>query len=286
MVFSHVVFIFGGYIYREYLQIILLEVIAMSRIRLFQIALASLPVLIVACSHSGDGNNLLSPNGAGAMISKITCVRVDPTSIHPADFVDEVDNAFFSLTPGARYVYRAETEEGEEIVDDTVTSDTKKILGVTTIVVHDLVSRNNSLIEETFDWYAQDKQGNVWYFGEDSRQFENGVQTGTEGSWEAGVNGALAGIIMLACPKVGNTYYQEFLATVAEDVGRVAGLKKRATVPFGTFTNCLKTLDSSILDPGADEYKYYAPGVGLVLEVERKSGVRSELISATGLNSK
>jgi hypothetical protein len=242
-------------------------------------ALVLLPALLAACSHSGDGPVVPT----GAVFSQVDCVHVDASDIHAADFVGTVDNAYFPLKPGARYVYRGQTDEGEEVTDDTVTPDTKEILGVQAVVVHDVVALNGSKIEETFDWYAQDKDGNVWYFGEDSRQFENGVQTGTEGSWEAGVDGAKPGIIMLACPKVGNTYSQEFLAGVAEDVGRIASLSKPATVPYGSFPSCLKTLDSSVLDPGADEYKFYAKGVGLVLEVEKKSGARSELVSVSGL---
>jgi hypothetical protein len=253
----------------------------MTRSNWFLIAAAPALALLAACSHSGDESTLTAPGRA--VFSNLTCVDVDPSNIDPGDFVSAVDNPYFPLTPGAHYIYRAETDEGEEITDDTVTSDTREILGVTTIVVHDLVSLNGSKIEETFDWYAQDKDGNVWYFGEDSRQFENGVQAGTEGSWEAGVGGARAGIIMLACPRVGNMYQQEFLAGVAEDVARVSSLSKTVTVELGTFTACLKTLDSSALDKGADEYKYYAPNVGLVLEVEKKSGIRAELISATGL---
>jgi hypothetical protein len=250
----------------------------MTRSKLISIALLSLPALFAACSNGDD--NPVAP--AGAVFSKLQCVNVSPDHIVPV-ISWHGGQSYFPLKPGAHYIFRAETDEGEEITDDTVTSDTKEILGVQAIVVHDIVTLDGSKIEETFDWYAQDKDGNVWYFGEDSRQFESGVQTGTEGSWEAGVDGAKAGIIMLACPKVGNTYRQEFLKDVAEDVGRVASLSKPATVPYGSFPSCLKTLDTSLLDPGADEYKFYAKGVGLVLEVEKKSGARSELISATGL---
>jgi hypothetical protein len=253
----------------------------MPKIKLFQIVAIVCPLLVAACSHS-DGNGVTSP-GTSAFARKIACLHVDPTAIDPADFVAGVDNLYFPLPQGAHWTWRGETDEGEEITDDTVTG-TKVILGVTTTVVHDVVTVDGSKIEETFDWYAQDKDGNVWYFGEDSSQWEDGTLVGTEGSWEAGKDGALAGIIMLACPKMGNTYKQEYLAGVAEDVGRVAGLDKTATVPLGTFDDCLKTLDTSLLDPGADEYKYYAPGIGLVLEVEKKSGVRAELISATGLD--
>jgi hypothetical protein len=252
----------------------------MPRIKLFQIAALIVPALFAACSHS-DSNQVTSP-GDSAFARKIDCLHVDAANIDPADFVDGVDNRYFPLPQGAHWTWRAETDEGEEIVDDIVAG-TKVILGFTTTIVHDVVTLDGSKIEETFDWYAQDKDGNVWYFGEDAQQWDHGTLVGTEGSWEAGKDGAVAGIIMLACPKVGNTYKQEYLAGVAEDVGKVSSLSKPATVPFGTF-DCLKTLDTSLLDPGADEYKYYASGVGLVLEVEKKGGVRAELISATGLD--
>jgi hypothetical protein len=131
---------------------------------------------------------------------------------------------------------------------------------VTTTIVHDVVALNSSMTEETFDWYAQDKDGNVWYFGEASTQWDHGTIVGHEGSWQAGVAGARAGIIMLACPKVGNAYEQEFLAGVAEDVGRVAALSKPASVPFGEFPDCLKTLDSSVLDPARTSTSITRPG--------------------------
>ena len=183
--------------------------------------------MLGACSHAGDGGPVAP---TGALFSKLGCVHVTPENIIPADFVGTVDNAYFPLKPGAHYVFHSQTDAGEEITDDTVTSDTKNILGVEAIVVHDLVSLNGSKIEETFDWYAQDTDGNVWYFGEDSRQFENGVQTGTEGSWEAGVDGAKAGIIMLACPKVGNAYDQGIPGGCRRGRRAHLGLSKPATV--------------------------------------------------------
>jgi hypothetical protein len=207
-----------------------------------------------------------------------------PPVFDPARFVDEVDNRYFPLEPGAVYVYRSETEDGIEIVRDEVTHDKKVILGITATVVHDVVKLDGELVEETFDWYAQDIDGNVWYLGEDSKQFENGVVVGTAGSWEAGVDGAKAGTIMLARPKVGTQYYQEFLAGVAEDQAKVVSTSKEVRVPFGKFTHCLKTLDFTALEPDVREFKFYAPGVGLVLEVDPDTGVRSELIRARGLD--
>jgi hypothetical protein len=125
-----------------------------------------------------------------------------------------------------------------------------------------------------------DKLGNVWYFGEDSKQIENGVVVGTEGSWEAGVDGAKPGIIMLAEPKVGTKYQQEFAPGVAEDMAKVLSLSETVEVPYGRFEGCLKTAEWTPLEPGAREFKYYAPGTGQVLEVQsRGGGVRVELIA-------
>jgi hypothetical protein len=179
------------------------------------------------------------------------------------DFVVGVDNPLFPLEPGTVLTY----SDGTEIDRVEVTHDTKNILGVTATVVHDRVTVNDTLTEDTFDWYAQDRAGNVWYLGEASKQFENGQQVGTEGSWEAGVNGAKAGVIMLAHPEVGDAYAQEDAPGVAQDQARVVAEGKSVRVPFDTFDNCLKTLETTPLEPGAREYKYYARGVGVVLEV-------------------
>ena len=119
---------------------------------------------------------------------------------NPADFVDEIDNKYFPLLVGTTFVYEAETDEGTERGEVVVTAETRKILGVTCVVVRDRVTVNGELREETYDWYAQDKAGNVWYFGEDTKEYEGGVVVSTEGSWEAGVSGAQQGIIMEASP--------------------------------------------------------------------------------------
>jgi hypothetical protein len=147
--------------------------------------------------------------------------------------------------------------------------------------VRDTVTLDGELIEDTFDWFAQDIDGNVWYLGEDTKEYENGEVVTTEGSWEAGVDGAEAGIVMLANPQVGDAYRQEWYPGHAEDVAEVVSLNEEVTVPFGTFTNCLQTRDFSTLEPELNEFKYYCTSVGAVtLEVVIDSGERVELIDS------
>ena len=189
---------------------------------------------------------------------------------NPADFVDEIDNKYFPLLVGTTFVYEAETDEGTERGEVVVTAGTRRILGVTCVVVRDRVTVNGELREETYDWYAQDKA--VWYFGEDTREYEGGVAVSTAGSWEAGVNGAQQGIIMEASPKVGDAYRQERAKGVAEDMAEVLSLKESASVPYGSFDNLLMTREWSPLNPDIVEHKYYAAGVGQVLTVMVKGG--------------
>ena len=191
-----------------------------------------------------------------------------------------VDNPYFTLTPGTTFTYEGETEDGTEKNIVIVTDETEEILGINATVVWDRVWLEDELIEETFDWYAQDKEGNVWYLGEDSKEYENGEVVSTEGSWEAGVDGAKPGIIMEADPQVGDSYKQEYYVGHAEDQAEVVSLNEEVTVPFGTFTNCLQTSDSTPLEPTTgDEDKYYCTDVGgVVLEVAIDSGERSELV--------
>ena len=195
----------------------------------------------------------------------------------PASFVPRVTNPYFPLPPGLTYRYQSETPDGIETNTVEVTHDTKTILGVTATVVLDQVFLDGDLTERTLDWYAQDGVGNVWYLGEDTEELENGEVVSTEGSWEAGVDGAEAGIIMWADPgaHVGETYRQEFLEGEAQDLGKVVRLDAAVDVPFGHFTRCLETEDWSDLEtvPLADrEHKFYCPGIGVVREAERMEG--------------
>lgn len=201
--------------------------------------------------------------------------------INPADFVDRIDNPYFPLDPGTVFRYVTNSKAGQEVDDMVVTHDTKMILQVFATVVLDSVYTNGDLTEATADWYAQDKAGNVWYFGEDSKELDHGQVVSTEGSWEAGVQGAQPGIVMEANPQVGDVYRQEFQAGVAEDMAKVTGLDVPITVPYGSFS-CLETLESTALTPNDRARKYYARGVGNVLELTPKGGkVRGELVSVT-----
>lgn len=182
----------------------------------------------------------------------------------PSDFVRVIDNRYFPLRPGIRFVYTG-TEDGEpETVVTDVTHRHKTILGIKVVVVLDRVFVSGALKERTLDWYAQDKHGNVWYLGEDSKEYEDGEVVSTAGSWEAGKDGARAGVIMLAHPHLGQTYQQEFASGVAEDRAEVLSLHATASVPYGSFDHCLKTAETTTLEPGAKEIKLYCRGVGFV----------------------
>jgi hypothetical protein len=203
--------------------------------------------------------------------------------INPADFVPQVTNRYFTLKPGAKFIYTNKTLRGTERIEVAVTKETKRVMGVIATVVQDRVWLNNRLIEDTRDWYAQDKAGNVWYFGEAVDNYRDGKLTDHKGSWEAGVKGAKPGIIMLANPKVGDTYRQEYYKGQAEDMGTIIALGKKVTVPYGTLEDCLQTMDSTPLET-TSEYKYYCPEVGfMVLEESTRPSVpdsqRTELIS-------
>ena len=209
--------------------------------------------------------------------------RYNPV-IKPADFLSPAEvsaspNPLFPLVPGTTYHFRAETPEGVETIEFTVTRNTRTILGVTCIVVRDIVKLDGSVIEDTLDWFAQDRSGNVWYFGENVADYEDGLIVSTAGSWEAGVAGAKPGIIMFAQPVVGKFYRQELFLGEAEDAAEVLALNETVTVSAGTYTRCLKTEDFSPLSPDVTEIKYYAPGIGNVLTITPATGKRVELIS-------
>jgi hypothetical protein len=184
----------------------------------------------------------------------------------PAGFVRTIDNPFFPLVPGTTLVYEGMSGGERETVTVTVTDETKEILGITATVVQDRVFVDGTLAEDTFDWYAQDRQGNVWYLGETTKEYEDGKVVSTEGSWEAGVDGAQPGIIMLADPQVGDTYRQEFYEGEAEDVARVLALDESVTVSHGSFDGVLRTEDWTPLEPKIRENKFYARGIGVVFE--------------------
>ena len=207
-------------------------------------------------------------------------VQAPLLQIDPNNFVSQVTNPYFPLTPGTTFIYQGETEGVPTRDVMTVTTDTKVILGVTTTVVRDQAYEDKVLVEDTFDWYAQDTAGNVWYFGEDTKELDaNGNVISTEGSWEAGVNGAEPGIIMEANPKKGDKYQQEFASGVAEDMAQVLGFVNSFCVSYGCFNNVLVTKEWTPLERGVVENKYYAQGVGEIFSVIVKGGdEQSELV--------
>jgi hypothetical protein len=202
--------------------------------------------------------------------------------INVENFTDSITNPYMPVIPGMKYTYQTQTDEGMESVEINITYDTRTILGVTCIVVSDILKNSNGeIIENTLDWYAQDKDGNVWYFGEDTEELENGVVLSTKGSWEAGVDGAQPGIVMFANPLIGVPYRQEYLFNEAEDMGKVIRTGETVTTPYATFNNCLVTEEWSPLEPDVLENKYYAPGIGNVKTVMVLGG--TEIEELTGI---
>jgi len=227
-------------------------------------------------ASSGAGGS----GGAGGGSGGESCM-VDTTydpKIDPANFVAAVANPLYPLVPGTKFVYQA----GDEHVEVTVTANKRMILGVSCTEVHDIASVAGETIEDTLDWFAQDKDGAVWYFGEDTKEYANNMVTSTEGSWTGGVDGAKPGIVIPAMPMVGMPdYRQEYYACHAEDMGSVLDLNASAMVMAGSYTGCMKTHDYTPLEPAVNEEKYYCPPVGLVLSVDVVSGEREELIMVT-----
>ena len=238
------------------------------------LAVMSVAALLVACG--GDAKKTPTPSPGQTPASGLPQGN-EPVELNPADFVAEIDNPYWPMAAGSRWVYNATDAEGNELqVEVTVTNDKKDILGISATVVHDVVTQDGSVLEDTLDWYAQDVDGNIWYLGEDTREYENGVVVSTEGSWEAGVDGAQAGIVLSADPEVGMTYRQEYYAGEAEDRAKVLSLDEHVEVPYGTFDGCLQTEDSTALDPDVLEHKYYCRDVGPALVTDVASGVGGE----------
>ena len=203
---------------------------------------------------------------------------IDPGRFLSPTAIAARPNPLFPLVPGTVWDYA----NGTETNTVTVTGRTKQILGVTCIVAQDTVSVAGQVTEDTEDYFTQDVDGNVWYFGELSKTFENGDLTSLEGSWRAGVSNASPGMIMPAAPTVGTTYRQEFALGTAEDAAEVLSVTGSATVPATSCAGtCLVTREFSPLEPNADEQKYYAPGIGMILEVESDTGIRNELVRFT-----
>jgi hypothetical protein len=228
-----------------------------------------LAVLLTAFGAAGCGDGSDLPQGS------------EPVDLNQADFSVEIGNPYWPMKPGSRWVYREQDGEGGvQRVVVTVADATKRIAnGIEARVVHDVVSEAGEAVEVTDDWYAQDADGNIWYLGERTAEYENGRVVSRAGSWEAGVDGAQPGVIMPADPRPGMAYRQEYYAGEAEDSAEVLSVDEQVEVPFGHFPDAVLTEDLVPTERRALEYKLYARGVGpvLTLDVSGASG-REELI--------
>lgn len=228
---------------------------------LFTIALIGMILIFVSGCATSTTNEIYDPQ------------------INPADFISGVNNKYFSLIPGSTLIYEAKTDEGTERIEVTTLNETRTVMGVECIIVWDRVFLNDELMEDTLDWFAQDKEGNVWYFGEDSKEIKDGQVISRAGSWESGIDEAKPGIIMSANPEIGVQYRQEYYKGQAEDMGEVIAIDEKVEVPYGSFEHCLKTRDWTPLEKNTDEYKYYSSEIGaVVLELGVYSGERVELV--------
>lgn len=188
-----------------------------------------------------------------------------PAYLTQDNFVEVVDNPFFPLEVGSITILEGENEEGQPVrVTEEVLDEKRQVMGIAATVLLVKEWENGELVEETRDWFAQDKQGNVWYLGEAVNDYEGGKLIGHDGAWESGVNNAIAGIQMPAEPQTGMFFRQEWLPEEAEDMAEIISMNETITIPFGTFTNVMKTKEWNPLEKGSEEYKYWVSGVGML----------------------
>jgi hypothetical protein len=208
-------------------------------------------------------------------------IGADQVNLDPADFSADVTNPFWPMKPGTRWTYRnVENGQPPQDIEVVVTTATKKLAnGVTARAVRDTARVKGQITEDTVDWYAQDTKGNVWYMGEDTAEFKNGKIDTREGSWEAGKDGAMPGIMLPAQPQDGQNYRQEYKKGEAEDNGEVIATNDLVEVKAGHYKDALVTMDTSSVETTAVEYKFYAPGVGPLLALDVSGGAaREELV--------
>ena len=237
---------------------------------------ATLVVVLAGLAGCGAGApRKVGPSGVDGLV-------IPTPTADPADFVESVDNPLFPLRPGSVWRYESRVDgEVDETIEVTVTDEVREVAGVPATVVHDVVTgADGEVVEDTFDWYAQDTAGNVWYLGEDTTSYEK-RKPSTEGSWEAGVDGAQAGLVMPAAPRLGDGFQQEFYAGQAEDQATIVDTSATRTTGYGSWDDLLQTEDTTPLEPRQVEQKFYAPGIGLVLEESVSTDEVVELVEFT-----
>ena len=222
-----------------------------------------------------------SPSSAPTQVSTEPASNGYAVNINPADFVAVVDNPYFPRISGDKFIYEGQTADGFERIELVILEETKVVMGVTTTIMRDTVYLDGEIREDTYDWFAQDKDGNVWYFGEDVNDYENGVVVSKAGSWEAGVDGAQPGIVMYGDPSahVGETYLQEYYAGQAEDTADLLSVSESMEIQFGSFENVVLTYDYTPLDPNSQERKFYAEGFGTIKSINLVTGDEVNLIA-------
>lgn len=250
----------------------------MNRLRIPKIIVAT---GVMLCSAGGiaaaTGTTEPAPPSESSAPSAVAVIDpgdggVYAPSIDPANFVDAVDNPYFPLVPGSRWVYEGDSDGESERIEVEVLEPRRDIMGISAVIVRDTVYINDEIVEDTYDWFAQDVEGNVWYLGEDTREYEDGVPINSDGAWEYGVDGALPGIVMPAEPAVGDAYRQELYVGEAEDMGEILEVDATVTIGLGEYSDVVVTEDWTPLDPDVIENKSYAPGVGLIYETHVAGG--------------
>jgi hypothetical protein len=239
----------------------------------------TLTVFVAGCGSDNGSASSASSSSTGTTPAPVT-TPYNP-EIDPADFGGPIDNPYLPLRPGTVYRYRGVGDDGKtrEINTVAVTHRTKRIMGIDARVVLDQVFSGGKPEERTFDWYAQDKDGNVWYMGEDSRNYEHGRWVRDDGSWTAGVGNGKPGIIMLAHPHRGDAYRQEYSPGHAVDQARVLGQGGPVDTPFRSFARTLLIREYSAIDKQYEK-KWYARGIGVIQEdAITQSKEHSELVS-------
>jgi hypothetical protein len=248
------------------------------------LAVASM-LLVVTGSGCGSTSKSTHSSSSAAPGSASSLAPIHGTyapSIDPANFVAAVDNRYWPLKPGTGFHFKGMRGTTPQVDAEVVTRQAEEILGIKCTVVRDTVSERGRPIERTLDFYAQDKQGNVWYMGEDSFELKNGRFVKASDSWRSGVDGAKPGIIMPADPRPGDSYRQEYYPRgEALDQARVIGHSGTITVPYGTFKRALVTSEFSPLEPQTEQ-KYYVAGIGEIMErVVKGHHEEFELVSVT-----
>jgi hypothetical protein len=235
--------------------------------------LGSVAMVTAGCASSSTRKTTATgPAGTAPPASSPSTTAPYHPAIDPRQFSTSITNRYFPLTPGTKIVFDGSRDGVPHHTEMTVTSEIKTVMGVRCVVGRDVVTSQGALVEKTTDWYAQAANGDVWYFGEVTAEYNNGAVSSTKGSWEAGVDNAQPGIVMMARPAIGLSYRQEYRPGEAEDMAKVLRIDPSIQVPGGTFHDVVVTEDSDPLNPDKIDEKRYAPGVGLVSSTRDRAG--------------